>query len=150
MNRPRLAALVVAVLGLAACNNGSSSSSSSTLASLTTPTPTIVTENFTGTVQVQGLDFHSFTVSQQGTVTFTLTAAGPPSTIYMGMGVGVPGTNTDGTANCTLISGASALVQASSAAQLSGTAAAGSFCVAVFDVGNATGPVDYAVTVTHP
>ena len=33
--------------------------------------------------------------------------------------------------------------------ELAGTIAAGSYCVAVFDVGNQAAAIDYAVTVVH-
>jgi hypothetical protein len=129
---------VIAVL-LSACSNGGSSSS------ITGPSLATVTENFTGTVDVGGLDFHPFTVTAAGRQTdVIMTAAGPPATIFMGLGVGSLSGDV-----CSLISNAVVVVQAGTAAQLSGTTSAGSYCVAVFDVGNQSAPVDYAVTVTH-
>ena len=121
----------------AACDNGSSTP-------VLTPA-TISTEMFTGTVAVQGSDFHNFTVAQNGQVDVTLTTAGPPSSIFMGLGIGVPSGTT-----CSLLTNASVSTQAGATAQLSGTAAAATYCVVVFDVGNQSAPVDYAVTVAHP
>ena len=48
-----------------------------------------------------------------------------------------------------LLSGGSTAVPAGVTAQLSGTIAAGSYCVSVFDIGNQSAPVTYAVTITH-
>jgi hypothetical protein len=140
------ALLFVAIAVLTAgCSN--SSSDSSALAGLTAPSnATQIVDSFSGTVQVGASDMHPFTVTTSSQpVLVTLTAAGPPSTIFMGVGVGAP--TTDGL--CSLLTNAAVVVQASSTAQLSGTISAGTYCVAVFDVGNQTGPVDYAVTVSH-
>jgi hypothetical protein len=79
-----------------------------------------------------------------GRANVILTAAGPPSTIYMGLGVGVY----DGTA-CTLLTGGSVVTPALTTAQLAGVLNAGAYCVMVFDAGNQTTPVTYSVTVNH-
>ena len=73
-----------------------------------------------------------------------LTAAGPPTTIYMGVGIGTP---TAG--SCSLLSSSQVLTQAGTTAQLTGTVNAGTYCVAVFDAGNQTAQIAYSVTVTH-
>ena len=39
--------------------------------------------------------------------------------------------------------------QASTTPALSGTIAAGTYCVAVFDAGNQSAPVDYSLTLVH-
>ena len=105
----------------------------------------LATENFSGTVAVAGSDIHPFTVTTSGqAINVTLTAAGPPSTIFMGLGVGAPVGST-----CQLLSGGSSIVQAGSAPQLSGTINAGSYCLMVFDAGNDTALVTYTATVTH-
>jgi len=133
------------LLVVAALATGCSDSSSSTAPTLPAA-GTQVTENFSGTVQVGATDMHPFTVTTGNlTVAVTLTAAGPPTTIFMGLGVGAPAA--DGT--CSLFSTAAVVVQAGTAPQLSGTVAAGTYCVAVFDVGNQNGPADYTVTVSH-
>lgn len=124
------------LLPLAGC--GSSSSS-------TTSPSTTTTDTFTGTVAVAGSDMHSFSASKAGEVSVTLTAAGPPATILMGVGIGIPNG-----ATCTPLLGASTTTAAGASAQLTGRISDGTLCVAVYDVGNATGPVSYAVTVVHP
>ena len=132
---------LTALLAPSAC--GGSSTTSST--SVTGPSATPTTDVFAGTVAVGGSVTHSFTVVlSNGQVNVTLTAAGPPATIFMGLGIGTPTGST-----CTLLSGGSLATPAGSIAQLSGTAQAGTYCVAVYDVGNQTGDVTYSVTVTH-
>lgn len=95
---------------------------------------------------VGGSDIHSFTVTTAGQPTsVTLTTAGPPPTIFMGVGVG--SMTADGV--CTFFSQASVVTQASPTPALSGTIAAGTYCVAVFDAGNQTASVDYTLTLVH-
>jgi len=81
-----------------------------------------------------------------GQVNVTLTAAGPPSTIYMGLGIG---TWTASSNTCTLLTNGYVLTPAGTTAQLTGTVDAGAYCVQVFDAGNETAQISYAVTVTH-
>ena len=71
------------VAATAACGGASGDNSA-----ITAPTGTMVTDTFTGTVPVGGLDFHNFTVTTGGTVNATLVAAGPPPTITMGFAIG--------------------------------------------------------------
>jgi hypothetical protein len=130
-------ALVMA-LATVACDNGSST------ATTTSPSP-LTTETFSGTVNVGGSDFHNFTATQSGTVNVTLNAAAPPSTIFMGLGVGTPSSST-----CALLAGSTMNTQAGTTPQLSGTLDAGTYCVELYDVGNETTPVTYTVTVAHP
>lgn len=126
----------------AACGGSSTTTSPST----TAPAASVTTEVFTGTVPVGGSDVHNFSIAlSNGQINVILTAAGPPATISMGLGVGSP--STDG--SCTLFSGAAIITPAGALAQLSGTAQAGAYCVGVYDVGNQTADVTYSVTVTH-
>jgi hypothetical protein len=88
---------------------------------------------------------HPFTVLlNNGQLTADLTAAGPPPTIIMGLGIG-----TVSNAVCTLLPGGSTIIPAGPVAQLSGTVNAGAYCVMVFDAGNQLADVAYSVTVTH-
>jgi hypothetical protein len=138
-----LTAVTVCVTSLlcASCDNSGSDSGTSP----TSPSATIVTENFTGTVDPSGVSVNQFTVTNSGyQLNIILTAAGPPTTIYEGLGVGSYANGT-----CTLLTNGSTLVQAGSTAQLSGTVNAGAYCVEVFDAGNQTAQITYAVTVTH-
>src|SRR5262249_14155640 len=134
-----LSSLAVCVLAGAACGGSDNSTPNFVM-----PTPTLVTESFTGAVAVGGTDFHTFSVANSGAISVTLTAAGPPATIYVGLGVGTPSM-----ATCTLLTNGAVATPAGTTAQLSGTISAGSYCVSVFDIGNQTGDITYAVTVTH-
>jgi hypothetical protein len=117
----------------------------STTGTVSTPTVTRTTDTFTGTVQLGSSAFHSFPVQQTGTTDVTLTATTPSSTVVMGLAVG-----TTGDGGCTPLAGASSNVVAGSTPQVTGLTTAGTFCVQVRDVGQATAPVGYTVTVTHP
>jgi hypothetical protein len=149
MTRSTTLGLVLALagaLGTSTACGGSSSNTSSVLA----PTGTVVTDTFMGTVPlpVAGVlqaDVHNFTVAVAGSISVTLTAAGPPPTITMGLGIGNPAA--DG--SCSFLSGGTTQTPAGSTAQLTGTLAAGTYCVAVGDVGNALQPISYTVTVAH-
>ena len=135
----------VALGTMTACGGNSSDTSA-----LPAPSGTVVTDTFTGTVAlpVAGVlqaDVHNFTVAVAGSISITLTAAGPPATITMGLGVGNPAA--DG--SCSFLSGGTTQTPAGSTAQLSGSLAAGTYCVAVGDIGNALQPISYTVTVAH-
>jgi hypothetical protein len=131
------ALLVALALASAACKKDDSTP--------TTPTVTSKTETFTGTVQVKSSAIHNFTVEQAGQVSVTLTAASPPSTIAMGIGVGTPANGA-----CGVLSGASVTTAAGATAQLTGVVSPGMLCVTIFDAGNQTAAVTYTVTVMHP
>ena len=134
-----LLALSVAV---SACSTSADTGASATV---TAPGTALTTETFTGTVPVGGSDIHNFALSQAGELDVTLTAAAPPSTIFMGIGVG-----TLSGANCVFLSGSTANVQAGTTPQLTGTTiTAGSYCVSVYDIGNEATPVTYSLTVVH-
>jgi hypothetical protein len=135
--------LLAFALTASACTSGTDTS---TLATTTTPSVTLTTETLTGTVPVAGNDVHNVVLSQTGELDITLTAAGPPSTIFMGLGVGTLSGST-----CVFLSGGTTNVQAGTTPQLSGSSiAAGTYCVAVYDIGNQAAPVAYSLTVVHP
>ena len=131
-------ALALALMG-AGCDNSAGGDPSPPT------TVTLTPETFTGTVDPGGSDSHGFTIAQAGEVDVTLTAAGPPATILMGLGVGTPSGST-----CQLLTGGSVTTRAGTTPQLVGSANAGSYCVAVYDVGNQAAQVTYSVTVAHP
>ena len=111
----------------------------------TTAPDTTKTETFNGTVQIRSSAMHTFSVSASGQVAVTLTSAGPPATIPMGIGIGTPVESA-----CGIISGASVTTAAGTNAQLTGIVSPGTLCVTVYDAGNQTGPINYTVTVSHP
>ena len=132
------ALLVALALASAACKKDDNTP--------TTPSaPTTKTDTFTGTVQVKSSVNHTFTVEQSGQVSVTLTAASPPPTIAMGIGVGTPANGA-----CGLLQGASVTTATGATAQLTGVVSPGMLCVQISDVGNQTAAVTYTVTVTHP
>ena len=106
-------------------------------------TPPQKTEVFTGTVAVGGSMFYDFAVANVGDLTVTLTAAGPPSTVVMRIGLGL------GTAATCQIQ-----VTKDTAAGDTGQIAvsqvpSSSYCIGIGDIGNATGPVTFTITVVH-
>jgi hypothetical protein len=115
--------------------------------------PATVTETFTGTLSVQNVSSHSFMISRSGRITITLTAVTPPPTSEgpsspeVGIGIGIP---SGLTCVLNLGNGTTATVTAASTPQISGIVIAGTFCVAVYDVGNLTETVDYTLAVAHP
>jgi len=138
-----LAVLTVTLVAAGACSSGDSNSA---LTTPTTSTATLITESFSGTVPVLGNDFHAFNVSQAGEVDAALITAGPPSTIVMGLAVGQPPA-----ANSTVCLPIGTADVAGGASALGGTVAtAGTYCVMVYDLGNATTPIAYTVSVRHP
>jgi len=108
--------------------------------------PATITETFSGTVTVMGIDAHNFKVTAAGKIAITLNSVGP-TVVPVGLGLGVPSGLT-----CVLSLGNTSRVTVeptSPAPQISGTALTGTFCVAVYDAGNLTAPATYTVTVEH-
>jgi len=131
------AVLLSAVMTGAGCNllNDITSPSSTT--------PATNSETFGSSVGVQGSSRYTFTTTQSGTVSLTLSALS--SNVAVGLGIGTP----SGTTACTLTSSnSSALV--STTPQITVTEPAGSYCVSVYDVGNLTTVTTFTVLVVHP
>jgi len=106
------------------------------------PTPT-TTETFTGTVTQGGGVTHTFAVQRDGGLQATLTSLAPLSTITMGLGIG------------SLSNGACGLISQTTAQQsqvVQGTVSPGTYCIAVFDIGNiaADGAITYTLSLIHP
>jgi hypothetical protein len=140
MKRVLLVVPVLAALTAGACNNSSTNSTSPTPA---TPSKT---ETFAGAVPVGGSSFNNFVVALSGEVITSLTAAGPPATIFMGVGIGTPTATT-----CPhTVTENRAGIQAGPNPIGDFMLNAGTYCIDIFDIGNAQGPVTYSVTVAHP
>ena len=156
LSRAGLTNLLVALAVVAsACSNAGSTST-------TSPSPAVTTDVLPGIVQpaVNGVPQNSvvtFVVgaisSSGGSVTVTLTSAaetlpgGVPPLTTVSMGVDL-GSFANGA--CTSLTGVT-IVSASSTPVYSVTvASAGTYCVRVSDVTIQTGPVTYAVAVSHP
>lgn len=111
----------------------------------TTPDPVIVTDTFTGSININGAATHNVFTGATGTVTATLTSLGDNAPAKVGFSIGTLG----GSAACTaVITKDDAVVTTA----LTGTVStlSGTLCVRIFDVGALTGPVDYTITVSHP
>lgn len=105
------------------------------------------TQTFAGTLQVTGNNFYSFFVSQAGPVGLTLAAVQTPGgaalATPLGIGVGIPsGTGCKRSTSQTAPPGL--------AAQLTVTLNPGTYCAAVFDTGNLTSAVNFAMRIRHP
>jgi hypothetical protein len=111
----------------------------------TLPSAAPVTETFENQFGVQGAASRSFVVSETGAVSVTLTAAGPPSDVALGIGIGIPRSTGSG---CSL--SRSVTATAAATPHLTVTAEPGTYCVQVFDVGALTGDVRFSVSVLHP
>ena len=135
-----MAALLTAFVPLLAAGCGGGSDSSPTAP--TTLAPANVTEEFSGTLEVQSSRVHPFPVAARSTITVTLVTVGPLNSLSIGLGVGT----WDGAA-CTLIAGDN---NAREAAALNGTVEPGNYCAAIYDNGNLTTPITYVVRVQRP
>jgi len=145
VHRPRsravAGALILATLVPAlACDSLGSSTSNSPTSPTTPTTTTTVTESFAGAVSAQGKSVATFTVTQSGQLTVTLSAVTPATTL--GIGYGTPtGTTCNLTSSNTATAGAGA--------QISVTVPAGTYCVSVYDTGLVTATTTFNLTVSH-
>ena len=122
--------------------------SSSTPAAPSTTSTSTGPSFFTGSLAPRGSSFYSFTLTQAGTVSLTLTSLtfGPQNTVpatIVGLGFGTP-VGTDCGLTTSLKTGAGLVAQINTAG---GT---GTFCVDIFDVGNLHSPVDFVIRIVHP
>jgi hypothetical protein len=103
------------------------------------------TEAFTGQMAPGGAALHQFTASATGTVSITLTATDPPSTL-VGLGIGIPGNNA-GICDMTK----TIQTRAGSSAQLTASVETGTYCAGAFDVGGLSSRgVLVTYSVAHP
>lgn len=111
----------------------------------TSPTaPTTYTETFTGTLTPNGAQTHSFASQASGTVTATLSALAPDSTVSVGLALG-----TWNGAVCQIVLPNDKAVVTT--VVTGGVSAIGSLCVRIADVaGTLTGPTTYEIIVVHP
>ena len=107
------------------------------------PTPVLVTEVFSGTINQNSAATHTFTAASGGPVTVTLTSIGPDSAMISGVALG----EWNGSACSERIANDSAVqttVIIGSATQ------AGQLCVRFRDIGRFVEPTSYELTVIHP
>jgi hypothetical protein len=114
----------------------------------TTPTPTPITETFSGTVNPASAAVHSFITLIGGPVKATLTSVGPDATKNIGFSLGTFNSTLN---TCTVVLDNPAALQAFEFNASASTI--GSYCVRLYDNGNVTTdgvPYTYTVTVVHP
>lgn len=139
---PFRVAIVVVSAAVAACGSNSTTSTSPTA------TPTLVTDNFTGSIAQNGTAVHTFAVTSSGyTLLAGYTSLSPAAVTALGMGIG---TWDAAASTCSLN-----LIQNDAARSgntgLSGTPGLGSYCLRVYDGGNvpAGTTVSYTVQIQH-
>lgn len=111
----------------------------------TTPTPTSpTTSTFASLLPPRGSASRAFSASAAGTVTVTLNNAAGLST-FVGLGLGVPN---GGVSTCTLST--SLRTTAGTTAQITAKVDAGTYCVAIYDVGTLADPIDFTITLVYP
>ena len=110
----------------------------------TPPDPTMVTETFTGTINLNGATTHNFNVVAPGDVTLTLTEVAPDATVQVGVALG-----TWNGANCFVVLPKDDAVKGSVLiGRVTGT---GTLCARIYDSGGrVTQPLTYTLTVEHP
>jgi hypothetical protein len=114
----------------------------------TTTDTTIYTELFSGTLEANSSKFYSFSVVNPGTTKITLasvtaTAGGPALSTVLGVGLGTP----EGT-GCAMSQ--SQQTSAALTSQLNADLEPFIYCVRIFDVGNVSGTINFAVRIVHP
>lgn len=104
-------------------------------------TPIPVTETYTQVIEKNGAFTYPFTALAGGTVTASLTAVSPETTLGVSLGTW------NGIACQTIIANDKAAV----GTVVTGTATAiGNLCARVYDVGAVTEPTEYTLSVFHP
>jgi hypothetical protein len=133
--------------------------------------PASFVDNFSGTLNLVGSNYHQFQLKQPGEVDITLTTTAYAPTTDPDTGASIPSTRTDpippllmlvGTPAATTIglqcsplafNGANLLVEATAGntAQLKGNALSGNYCISLSDQNAALlDPITYKVTVARP
>lgn len=140
----RLTALAAAVwmTGTACSSTTAPTEADSTITPLE-----FITETFAGTLEAKGTGFYSFVVNQAGPVGLTLAAVQTPGgaalATPLGLGVGIP--SGVGCARSSSLTTPPGL-----AAQLTVTLNPGTYCASVFDTGNLSSAVNFAMRIRHP
>ena len=138
----RLALLVAAVVAQS-CN----STTAPDLADSQITPAVFTTQTFAASLTTSGSLFYSIVVTQRGPVSLTLAAVQTPGggalTTPIGIGVGIPqGTGCPRTSSVVTPPGL--------AAQLTVTLNPGTYCAAVYDVGNLSSAANFAMRITYP
>ena len=134
--------LIVPILALVLAFAAAGCSSDVATSPTDTTTPTTITDDFAGTIGVNGAATHTFTVNQAGSVTATLVSVSPDDTIRVGFSLG-----TWNGASCQTVLSRDAAVAGN--AIIGATTSGGVLCVRVYDIGQIVGPTDYQITAVH-
>ena len=108
----------------------------------TTPSPTVITETFEGTLTINGATTFPFVVGTPSTLTATLVSVSAGTDVAIGLALG-----TWNGEDCTLVITNDAAVQGKFVIGVAQTA--GNFCVRVFAPTTLAAATGYQVTVTH-
>jgi hypothetical protein len=127
---------VIAALTSAACSDDLTTTP-------TEPTPTTVTETFSGTVPPNGASSHNFSTGGSGSVTATIKTLAPDSQVTIGLALG-----TWNGASCQIVIARDNAVQGNNV--IGQVTSAGLLCVRLYDVGGLAEPTSYDVEVVHP
>ena len=103
---------------------------------------TAATATFASFLAIGGWSAQTFSVSQGGTISITLTSVTPSAIV--GLGIGIPGS---ASSTCSL----SRSLNATAGSQLTVAVDAGTYCAQVYDAGSLNGPgVAFSMTIGHP
>ena len=145
LKRLALASILLGLLACAACGGSSNPSAATTEPTVIVGPQAVL---FEGTLDPGGFAFYSYTVQQTGNTSVMLasvstsTAPSATSSVVLGMAFGTPlGTDCSTTHPLTA---SAALTSPMVTSQAPGT-----YCVRVFDVGNLTSKVNFAVRIVH-
>jgi hypothetical protein len=136
---------VLAIAVFAMCSLGCGAEETDTP---TGPSPTLVTETFSGSISRNSTGVHAFTVNSSGyTLLAGYTSIAPSSVPALGLGVGSWDASTS---TCSLNVSQSDIARSGNTA-LSGSANSGAYCLRVYDGGNIPDGVTatYTVQVQH-
>jgi len=147
MMMSRVMNLLAAVAAVAVAGAACSSTTSPSAASSSIKELEYRTETFSGTLNVNGRGSYVIGVVQAGPVELTLAAVQTPGgaalSTPVGVGVGIPTGTTCPITTTTVASPALS-------AQLTVPLNPGVYCIEVFDAGNLTSAVNFAVRIRHP
>jgi hypothetical protein len=140
MNKSSVLTLIVVAMAGAACGGDSPTTPS-------TPTSSGSTENFTGSLPLQGSSFYSFTVATAESVSISLASltangTGPATTSVVRLGLGVP-LGTDCSVNNSVDTAAGLTTQ------LTASVNPDVYCVKISDIGNLAGPMNFTIRIGH-
>jgi hypothetical protein len=110
------------------------------------PNPTLIVENFSGTLPLKGVVFYSFSVVEGGVTYLTLLdvkEGGVVTEALVTIGLGTP-------RGTTCVASNVLSVKSGASAQVSGNTNRGVHCAVVFDPGNLSKDATFSLNIAHP